>query len=380
MVRITKYSPQNLLKFKAFYAIIYSTIYSRSIAMFDITKIDANFKVGNTINIEGIKYYSCFEPQFSIHGIKHNGIFFYRLPDSVAAQVNEGVKNLGPHTAGGRIRFKTSSPYVAISVKYACVCKMAHFAFCGSIGFDLYADGTYISTYSPAVDIVDTYEGVIYLGESKMREITINFPLYSAVNMLFIGLDEKSEIEPPAPYKNPVPAVFYGSSITQGGCASRPGTCYQAPVSRHFDLDYINLGFAGSALGEDVMADYISGLEMSAFFYDYDHNAPSTEHLLATHEKMFKKIREKNPNLPIICMSRPIKNRNADENRRLEIVKATYENARAQGDENVYFLGGDDLTALCGNEGTVDNCHPTDFGFGAMADAIIKLCEKNKIF
>ena len=348
--------------------------------MFDITKIDKNFKVGNTLNIEGIRFYSCLEKPFSLHGIEHDGNMFYRMPLCVASKVNEGVKNLCSHTAGGRVRFKTNSPYVAISVKYAGVCKMPHFAFCGSIGFDLYADNTYVSTYSPSVDITDTYEGVIHLGNSEMREITINFPLYSSVNMLYIGLDESAIIDDPAPYKNATPSVFYGSSITQGGCASRPGTCYQAHVSRYFDLDYINLGFAGSALGEDEMADYIKGLEMSAFFYDYDHNAPNVEHLLSTHEKMFLKIREQNPDLPIICMSRPLKNRNCDDNRRMEIIKATYENALARGDKNVYFLDGDDLTALCGNEGTVDNCHPTDYGFASMADAIIKLCEKNKIY
>lgn len=348
--------------------------------MFDITKIDKNFKVGNTINIEGIRFHSCFEPQFSIHGITHDGNMFYRMPLEIACRVNQGVQNLCSHTAGGRIRFKTNSPYVAISVKYAGVSKMPHFAFCGSIGFDIYADGIFVSTFSPSVDTTDTYEGVIYLGDAKAREININFPLYSAVNMLYIGLDENAEFYPPAPYKNSTPAVFYGSSITQGGCASRPGTCYQAHVSRYFDLDYINLGFSGSALGEDEMADYIKGLEMSVFFYDYDHNAPNPDHLLSTHERMFLKIREQNPDLPIICMSRPLKNRNSDDNRRMEIVKATYENALGRGDKNVYFLDGDDLTALCGNEGTVDNCHPTDYGFASIADAIIKLCEREGLF
>ena len=72
-------------------------------------------------------------------------------------------------------------------------------------------------------------------------------------------------------------------------------------------------------------------------------------------------------------MSRPKTNRTDDDNRRLEIIKATYDGARAQGDKNVYFLDGDDLTALCGNEGTVDNCHPTDFGFASMAHALINL-------
>ena len=88
---------------------------------------------------------------------------------------------------------------------------------------------------------------------------------------------------------------------------------------------------------------------------------------------IFCAIKESKPNIPIIIMSRPKANRNEDDNLRLEIIKATYEEAKAHGDSNVYFLDGDDLTALCGNEGTVDNCHPTDFGFASMAHALIKL-------
>ena len=76
-------------------------------------------------------------------------------------------------------------------------------------------------------------------------------------------------------------------------------------ISRALDCDYVNLGFWGNAKGEEEMANYIATLKMSAFVYDYDYNAPSAEHLQATHEKMFKIIREKQPNLPIVILSAP---------------------------------------------------------------------------
>ena len=342
--------------------------------MTDISKIDQNFEVKSTIVRDGLCFYDARALPFVISGLMFNGEVFHRMPSEIADNVSERVKILNYQTAGGRVRFKTDSKTVAIEVKYNGVSKMPHFAFSGSIGFDLYADNVYVNTYMPSTGVTDTLESKLTIeGESKMREITINFPLYSGVGEMLIGLDEGAMIEAPTPYINEKPVVYYGSSITQGGCASRPGTCYQAYVSREFNLDYVNLGFAGAAKAEDLMIEYIKGLDMSIFVYDYDHNASTIDYLIATHQKMFCAIRETHPTIPIIIMSRPKANRNEDDQRRLEIIKATYEQAKSGGDENVYFLGGDELTALCGNEGTVDNCHPTDFGFASMAHALISL-------
>ena len=349
--------------------------------MSDIASIDKNFQVGSTINREGARFYDSKSAPFAIHGLMITDGVFHRIPESVAKNTSEGVMRLNYNTSGGRVRFKTNSPYVAISVKYSSLGRMPHFAFCGSIGFDLYEGTRYVKTFSPTVDPCTELESLINIGEPLMRDITINFPLYSSVEELYIGLDENAAVESPEPYSNEKPIVYYGSSITQGGCASRPGTCYQAHVSRRFNADYINLGFAGNARAENTIANYIKGLDMGLFVYDYDHNAPNSTYLRATHEKMFLAIRDANPTLPIIMMSRPLHklNRTDSDNRRIEIIRATYENAKARGDQNVYFLTGDDLTALCGNEGTVDNCHPTDLGFAAMADALIKLIEKENL-
>ena len=349
--------------------------------MSDISAIDKNFHVGSTINKEGIKFYDAKCVPFSIHGLMNTEGVFHRIPISVAKSINDGVKYLNYNTAGGRVRFKTNSPYVAISVEYFSLGRMPHFAFCGSIGFDLYEGTRYVKTFTPAVDPHAEFESIINLGEQRMRDITINFPLYSSVKKLYIGLDENAKIEQPEKYSNQMPIVYYGSSITQGGCASRPGTCYQAHISRRFNADYVNLGFSGNARAEDAIIDYIKGLDMGLFVYDYDHNAPTSEYLKATHEKMFLAVREANPSLPIIMMSRPLHkhNRTIDDEERMKIIKQTYENAKDRGDRNVYFLDGDDLTELCGNEGTVDNCHPTDFGFASMADALIRLIEAENL-
>lgn len=210
------------------------------------------------------------------------------MPENIARGVSEGVYVLHSNTAGGRVRFVTDSPYIAIYAKMDGLGKMPHFALTGSIGFDLYVDNYYTNTFVPPFDIKDGYESIFEFEKKEQREITIDFPLYSNVNELYIGLQEDSFLAEAKPYKNVKPIVYYGSSITQGGCASRPGMSYQAIISRIFNYDYINLGFSGSAKAEDEMIEYIKNLDMSIFVYDYDHNAPTVEHLKKTHEKMFK--------------------------------------------------------------------------------------------
>ena len=337
----------------------------------DIAKIDKNFKIETKIDRPNIRFLSVLSAPFRIYGAFYEDGKFRRIPEAVAKIVNDGVYHLHANAAGARVRFKTDSPYVSVSVKYGSIGKMSHFPLTGSAGFDLYVDGEYYKTFAPPYNVSDGYEGVVDLGKEKMRDITINFPLYSEVRELYIGLSDEAEIAEPKPYTIESPIVYYGSSITQGGCASRPGNAYQGFVSRALDADFVNLGFSGSARGEETIANYIKGLEMSIFIYDYDHNAPNVEHLRKTHEPMFKKIREANPTLPIVIMSRPKVVLDSKEKDYLEVIKATYKNAILSGDKNVYFIEGKELMALCGDEGTVDGCHPTDFGFFSMSAALI---------
>ena len=163
--------------------------------------------------------------------------------------------------------------------------------------------------------------------------------------------------------------LFYGSSITQGGCACRTSTCYTALVSRWLDVDHINLGFSGNALGEPFMARYIASLPLAALVLDYDHNAPDAAHLIQTHGPFFDIIRACQPQLPILMMSRPdFVATDPEMQARRNAVRATFDRARAAGDQKVWFLDGETLLegrdrACC----TVDGCHPNDLGFMRMA-------------
>ncbi len=348
--------------------------------MSNIAEIDKNFKVETKLEKDDIKFYDVREEPFKVYGLIYEDDKFRRVPKDIAQSVSDSVFGLHSMAAGGRVRFKTDSPYIAINAKMSNISKMPHFAFTGSIGFDMYLDEgekhRHIATFIPPKDIVDGYESISYCGNGEMREWTINLPLYSAVDKLFIGLSETAKIEPCTPYRIEKPIVYYGSSITQGGCASRPGNCYQNIVARRIDANYINLGFSGSARGEDEITEHIKGLDMSAFVLDYDHNSPTAQTLQDTHEKMFKAIRSAHTNLPIVIMERPKFTIPEIEKKRCAIIRATYENAIANGDKNVYYIDHKKLMELAGDEGTVDYCHPNDFGFYSMAKAVGDVLEE----
>ena len=349
--------------------------------MSNIAEIDSNFKVETKIEQADLRFYDPQQAPFQICGVFFENGKFRRLPETVAEATSAGVLRLHTNTAGGRIRFQTDSPYVAIHAKMSGIGRMPHFPLTGTAGFDLYAawDGQterFMGTFAPSLDLQDGYESILRFGSSQMREITVNMPLYSGVDAVYIGLQENAKILPPKPYANQLPIVYYGSSITQGGCVSRAGMSYEAIISRRLSVDYVNLGFSGNAKGEQTMADYIASLPMSVFVYDYDHNAPTPEHLQATHEKMFLTIRKAHPDIPIVMMSRPRVYLNAEDQQRLAIITATYENAKKRGDKNVYLLTGPELMADAGSEGSVDGTHPTDLGFASMARVLSDLLEK----
>ena len=342
--------------------------------MLDISVIDPNFKVETKIQEEDIRFYDVLQPPFSVHGVFYQDGKFRRIPEAVAKTVNAGVLSRHANTAGGRIRFQTDSPYVAIYAKMDGITRMSHFAFTGSAGFDLYVKDRYQGTFVPPLDMQDGYESIIKFPAAEMREITINMPLYSNVCKLYVGLQAGAEILPPQAYAYPGPIVYYGSSITQGGCASRPGNAYQNIIARRFGADYVNLGFSGSAKGEQEMAEYIRELDMSLFVYDYDFNAPTAEHLQNTHEGFYLTVRQAHPDIPVVMLSRPKPYLTAEEACRQEIVKTTYQNAKDRG-ENVYFISGQDLMQYAGDGGTVDGVHPNDLGFASMARVLGDLLE-----
>lgn len=350
----------------------------------DISKIDQNF--ANTFSFEGMKMCNVNEEPFKLYGLCRNQgeTDFKRLPECVAIETdNLSVKSLYTNTSGIRVKFATDSQRIILRYVLPNVQNFPHMPLTGTSCFDLYADGEFFNVFRPGVGNEEVksinsdtcFASGLNFPNKKRREILINFPLYNSVDEVYIYLEDDANVYAPQEYKHSLPFVVYGSSITQGGCASHPGNSYPAMLSREFDADFINLGFSGGCRGEMCLAEYISKIPQSVFIYDYDHNAPTLEHLENTHEPFFKKFREVNPTVPVIIMSAhdhrgKIYGAKAHDERR-DVIYKTYKNAVDSGDKNVYFIDGAGYFQQVGDDlCTVDNTHPNDLGFYCMAKAV----------
>ena len=339
----------------------------------DFTKIDKNMKVETKIERDGLRFYDIDQAPFKIHGVFREGDRYVRMPQDFAESINDSIRWLNGHTSGGRIRFVTDSPYIAVQAQISGSSKFSFFSVTGIMGCDVYSGKRYYCTIIPPLDTVAEYENVVDIPDPCEREYTVNMPIYSCVHKIYIGIKEGSTLKAAPDYNITKPIVFYGSSITQGGCASRPGNTYPAQISRELNTDFISFGLAGSAKGEEEVARYISTLDMTAFCYDYDYNANSLAEYKETHEKFFKIIRAAQPELPIIMTTRPKKHLTNGEIERVNVMMQTYQNAVDAGDKNVYYIKGCDLLEDSVAEvSLIENCHPNDCGFASMAKAYSK--------
>jgi len=341
---------------------------------------DANFLRVDIPDDEKTDWYRVDRDGFDIYGsISDEALLTLRMPLDVAATVNKRVLGQSVYGAGVRLRFKTDSRTLSLKVEYGegrvpSVCTAAL-----SFGFDVYRLDDkcerFITAFVPPSEGFDGDRATYSKRINKLSELhtyTVNFPHYASVRSIILGVDKGASISRGEPYANEKPIVFYGSSITHGASASNPGNTYENFISHKYNYDYINLGFAGSACGEASMADYIAGLDMSIFVFDYDHNAKDAAMLERTHYPFYKRVREKNPTLPIIMISRPdfFLDEDASKERRA-VICSTYQRAVSEGDKHVYFIDGERLfDGEWYHSCTVDGVHPNDLGFVRMADKI----------
>lgn len=329
-----------------------------------------------------MKEYTYLDYPIKVYGIPHfdERRCLKRLPDEVIEKV-PSLEFLGRRPMGARLGFRTNSENITVKIEFETMSV--------DIGMSIYScqsafvfAGAHTSSRFLGLAANCNYESKAceraFRKSAKMEDITVFLPRNEILKSISVLIDDEAEIEPPTPYKYEKPIVYYGSSITEGGIACNVSNGYNAIISRHLDTDYINLGFSGNAKGELAMADFINTIDMSIFVYDYDHNAPTVEHLASTHELFFKRIREKHPTLPIVMLTRPCANYGEDERARREVVRTTYENALSGGDKNVYFIDGetyfkdDPDRELC----FIDTVHPNDLGFYKMAQVVEPVIKK----
>ena len=346
------------------------------------TIYDPNFLQTDTAEEDAVDWYDVSFDSFDIYGLVCDGddILARRMPHQIAETVSRGVRGQNGYCAGGRIRFSTDSEFVALKVEYAKGAVPTVCNHCIAYGFDLYEfrrdkqTEVFVAAFRPAngFDCRSAEFKVNTRSCGKNTYYTLNMPHFAEVKALRLGIARGRRLGRGPRYRFDAPVLFYGSSITHGAAAGRPGNTYENFISQKYNLHYRNLGYAGNAKGEIAMAEYIADCEMLAFVCDYDHNAPSVEHLASTHYRFYKIIRRKHPEIPYVMISRPDFFRDPiDHAKRRDVILESYHRAVASGDKNVYFIDGETLFQGEYSEScTSDGCHPNDLGFYRMADKI----------
>src|SRR5206468_219390 len=291
-----------------------------------------------------------------------------RLPLRLKDRFRSPVWDLAQDPSGGRIRFRTDSTTIGLIAENPGFSNMHHMASVGENGFDLYVGRDYVGSAWPDASGKISKEWRVGR-ERRMRDITLYLPLYKAVAIQELSLDADAQLERPKPYAVPKPIVYYGSSITQGGCASNPGGSCQALLERRLNADFVNLGFSGNGMGEPALAEAISELTPSCIVLDFWGN-PTAEQYAKALPPFVDVLRKKLPCVPILVTSPfyfPGEATSGDVARQLSDKRRTARNfveaRRKAGDRWIRFVDGLKLLNSQQTAGLVDGVHPNSLGF-----------------
>lgn len=308
-----------------------------------------------------------------------------RLPAKAKATVREAVWNLSRHSAGMCVRFRTNATHVHArwTVTNAKL-EMPHMPATGVSGVDLYARDDsgrwrWLACGAPTAQSSTAHlaHDLASVPNQPAREFRLYLPLYNGTHKLEIGVPKDSDVYAPDPYSadQAQSVVFYGTSITHGACASRPGMCHPAILGRRLERETVNIGFSGNGRMELELADLLCEIDAAVYVLDCLPNMGAAEVKERT-EPFVRRMREKKPNTPLLLVEdrtysdaifhKEKRQRNDDSRRE---YRAAFERLRAAGVTGLFYLEGENLLGE-DNEGTVDSSHPTDLGFWRQADAM----------
>lgn len=306
---------------------------------------------------------------------------FRRLPPRAKDIVPPGVWSNSLCSSGAHLCFRSDTAEMRVRVKVDGASRMHHMPATGQSGVALFQGEPYRKRpwgqAFPSPPDNTEYEGCLFSGVSRiMREYTLYLPLYNGVEKLQIGLSPGAKIAKPSPCVIDKPVVFYGTSITMGGCAHTPDGDYPSIIARRLNLHAINLGFSGAGRGEPEVAGFIAEIAAAMFVLDYAGNAD--EKLLRKTLPPFVQIlRKKHPTTPILLLSRTLgygahystSSWQTFEARRDAIIHY-YSRMRRAGDANIHFIDGNVLAPPCTDLIHSDGGHPTSVGFQMIADRL----------
>ena len=371
----TKNAPSALM---ALFALMAATAFAAPGA---VAEYDSNMAVAGVAAADGLEWIDGRVLPLEGRAFDDVEHYYDRLPAGVSTNVNQGVRDMKHHTSGMQFRFTTDSDRLAFKwtpYNGGWMC-MDHMPKSGMSGIDVYrfdeAAGCWRYVRTGRIDKPSGAR--LDIPWTPGTPCLVNLPLYNGVREFSLGIAPGAAVHPPGPRKSGIdkPVVFYGTSITQGGCASRPGMGFVNIIGRELDVPVVNLGFSGSGVMEFEMSSHLARIDASCYVLDCLHNmrlaTDSTSrpgrNMDENYEPFIRNLRSKRPDVPIVmaeqcdvhCGGPCAKDR---------LLAALYEKLKAEGWRNLVYLPKDQMYPGDA-EGTVDGTHPNDYGMMSLARA-----------
>lgn len=334
-----------------------------------------------SVTLSNIKYFD--KDHFLIEGtvipdsLKESP--YDRLPISYKNYVRKPVWDLSKSSAGLSIRFLSNSSKISAKWEVLNDFKMAHMPDTGIKGIDLYYKSKngwqFLSTGFPTGNKNESV--LIQNMTNEIREYKIFLPLYDGVNNIEIGIDSNSFIKK-GDFKSDNFIIFYGTSITQGGCASRPGMAHTNIISRKLDVNVLNFGFSGNGRMEKPIAELISNVKPLFYVIECMPNMINSDNIVKNTRPLVDVIREKNPETPIVLVDLfdysfsvlDLETKLSTEKMN-SALKIEYEKLLNSGYRNIFYINSKNSIGT-DQEGTVDGVHFTDLGFMRYSSFLIE--------
>ncbi len=294
----------------------------------------------------------------------------WRMPKAKIDSLPSGVQRRCKEPAGGRILLKCDTANLALKVSPSTKASRR--------GFDVYIDGKFLRS-AVIEEPGNEKKLVLFEGlEKRTREILVYLPYQQEIVVTTVGVDPGTTFRPPEhEFAQPLPIVFYGSSVCQGSGAGKSGMSYEAILGRELNVDFINLGFGGAGKAEKVVVDLANSLPACCYVFDLGKSYGMQD--ASAYKAMLEAVRKTHPDVPIICITPITSSRevHSEEYSQKSIHTRTVMRQAVQeffqaGHKNVYLLEGPDLLGFEEHDGlSADGVHPSDYGFAIIARKLL---------
>lgn len=338
-----------------------------------------------------LKHVDCVD--FISIGKYHSEKGYQRLPQRYESKVRKEVWELSQNSAGISLRFSSDARTMKIKWTLQTNEKFPHMAWTGIAGLDVYVlqddQWHFVETARPTEK---TSEYLIFENKNAVRrDFLINLPLYDGVEDLHLLINNDATVYPPLTKKllQKKGVAYYGSSIAQGACASRPGMAFTNILSRRLDRPVYNLGFSGEGTFEASIGEAMCEMDVELYVIDCNPNS-DTSFIYERAVNLVKQLKACKPTVPVLLVENYIYSndhafpegtmviRNGKEKPshvKWQKLSAAYQTLKKSGVKDLYYLEG---AKLIGHdfEGTVDDSHPNDLGMMRMANELYPVVQK----